>query len=132
MPVTTRKLVEGGGVLVFHVSLENTEGGELTDYVILKPSDLQPPLAGPSLRVLRIQSALPSFSAILKFDGKPKRHIWALPVGGVSAYDFADLGGIADDQTAPPADRNGQLLISTTGYSPKGSYGTFILKIRRA
>jgi len=133
MAVTTRKVVEGLNNLVLHVFMESDGvSGELEDYVLLAPADLEPPLtANPALRIQRIWYSFNQFDVTLKFGGIVPMPIWVLARQTGTEFDFTRFGGISDYNTVPPADKNGQLLISTTGYGPLGAQGSLVFEFRK-
>jgi hypothetical protein len=106
--------------------------GELEDYVLLTPADLEPPLAAnPALRIQRVWYSFNQFDATLKFGGIAPMPVWVLARASNTEFDFTRFGGISDYNTVPPADKNGQLLISTTGYGPLGAQGSLVFEFRK-
>ena len=78
--VTTRKVVEGLNNLVLHVFMQSDGvSGELSNYVLLSPSDLEPPLkALPTFRIMQIWYSMVWFDITFLFGGATPRPVWTL------------------------------------------------------
>lgn len=131
--ITTRKVVEGLSNLVLHVYMESDGvSGELEDYILLAPADLEPPLKpSPSLRIQRVWFSSVWFDLTLKFGGIVPMPVWVLARDTGTEWDFTRFGGISDYNTVPPADKNGNLLISTNGFAAAGSQGSMVIEFRK-
>lgn len=132
--VTTRKVVEGLNNLVLYVFLESDGvSGELDNYVLLAPSDVDPPLKNtkPTFRIMRVWYQMVWFDIVLKYGGIAPRPVLALARDADTYADFRSFGGVSDWGTSPPSDQDGKLLISTNGFSQAGSQGSLILELRK-
>lgn len=132
--VTTRKIVEGPSHLVLRIGLlSDGVSGELDDYVILSPTELNPPrLANaPAFRIMQIWWGLVWFDATFKFGGLTPRPVWTVTRDNDSHIDFRSFGGLLDYAEIPPADYDGKLLLSTNGFAAAGSQGSIIIELRK-
>jgi hypothetical protein len=133
--VTVRKVVEGASHLVLRVDLLSDGTGELENYVILSPSDLNPTMPNniPAFNILQIWYGLVWFDVIFKAGTVVPSMLWALSRDADSHIDFRSFGGVVDSAvySDPPPDDNGKLTISTNEFTPVGSAGTIILELRK-
>ena len=133
--VTVRKVVEGQSHLVLKVDLLSDGTGELADYVILSPSDLNPvmPNTIPAFRIMQVWAGLAQFSATIKAGTLIPAALWTVAQGADSHTDFRSFGGLIDPNVYnnPPSDDDGKLTISTSGFALAGSAGTIVFELRK-
>ena len=133
--VTVRKVVEGQSHLVLRVDLLSDGTGELTDYVILSPSDLNPakPNNIPAFRIMQVWCGLVGFSLTLKTGTLAPSVLWTLSSSHDSHVDFRSFGGLIDAAVYdnPPSDDDGKLTISTSSFGIAGTAGSFVLELRK-
>ena len=132
--VTVTKVVEGPGHLVIKIDLLSDGTGELENYVVLSPSDLNPRAAdkAPAFSLLQVWYGLVWFDVAIKSGTLAPAPMWTLP-RDLDHIDFRSFGGIQDVNvySNPPADDNGKLTISTNGFDQAGSSGTIVLELRK-
>lgn len=133
--VTVRKVVEGSSHLVLRVNLQSDGTGELTDYVILSPSDLNPPMPNniPAFRLMQIWAGLVWFDVTLKVGVAVPSVLWTHPRDYDGHMDFRSFGGLIDEAvySNPLPDDNGKLTLSTSDFNVAGSRGTLVLELRK-
>ena len=134
--VTTTKLVEGPSTVIVKVDLLNNDNTvELEDFVFFSPSDLSPllPNGKPAFRIMQIWYDFSSFDLTIKSGSVTPYTFWTFSKDTTNHIDFRSFGGLTDPTThaAPPADVSGKLTISTKGFNPAGSLGSFILELRK-
>ena len=136
--VTTLKVVEGDAHLVIRCDmLSNGVDGELVNFPVLYPSDLNPTRKNnaPAFRIMQIWYGMVWFditigAAALNDGGHT---MWTLARDCDSHIDFRSFGGILDSGVYenPPDEDYGILTFSTNGFAPVGSRGTIILELRK-
>ena len=133
--VTVRKIVDGSSHLILRVDMLSNATGELKDYVILSPSDLNPAFSNdvPAFRLMQVWYGMVWFDVTLKTGTVVPTVIWTLARDCDSHTDFRSFGGIIDDAAydVPPSDDSGKLTISTNGFNQLGSAGTIVLELRK-
>ena len=130
MAVIVNALHGGAANLVLHVFMEQDEGGELENHVLIDPAAYGLPKS-PSLRLNRAWHSLVGFDLTLKFGGLVPRPIWVFSRAASEPQDFRDIGGLSDRGDPPPSEDNGKVLISTNGFDQLGSQGTLVLAFRK-
>ena len=130
--VTVTRLVEGPSKIWIRLNLKSDGSGELQNYVVLSPSDLDPPRTNtkPAFRIEQLWYGLVWFDVTLGFGTLQPMPIWTIARDCDSHTDFRSFGGNTDDSTVPPGDENGKLWISTNGFI-LGSQGSIILELRK-
>ena len=134
--VTIRKIVEGDAHLVLRVDMvSDGSTGELVNYPILSPSDLNPARANnrPAFRIMQMWYGCVWFDIDLDAAGVTNANMWTIARDCDSHIDFRSFGGIIDPgvYVVPPPDDYGILLMSTNGFTPAGSKGTLVLELRK-
>ena len=133
--VTVRKVVEGPSHLVIRVNLQSDGTGELLNYVILSPSDLNPPIRDnvPAFRIMQIWAGLVWFDVTLKAGVAVPSTLWTHPRDYDGHVDFRSFGGLIDEAvySNPLPDDNGKLTLSTSGFNEVGSRGTLVIELRK-
>lgn len=134
--VTTTKLVEGPNSVIVKVDLLNNDNTvELEDVVFFSPSDLSPALPNnkSAFRIMQVWYGFTTFAISIKSGSVTPFTFWTFPSSTHNHIDFRSFGGITDPTThaAPPADVSGRLTLSTKGFNPAGSVGSFILELRK-
>jgi len=133
--VTVRKIVEGSSHLVLRVDMLSDGTGELEDYVILSPSDLNPvmPNSIPAFRIMQLWYGLSLFDVTFKAGTVIPTTLWTAVKDADSHTDFRSFGGLIDVgvYSVPPSDDNGKLTVSTKGFALAGSIGTLVLELRK-
>ena len=133
--VTVIKVVEAH-FLVIRVNLVNNDGGgELLNYPILSPSDLNPPRANnrPTFRILQMWYGAVWFDFTIGAGTLTPVPLWTVARDCDSHIDFRSFGGLVDQNVyaVPPDDDNGVLTISTNGFNTLGSQGTIVLSLSK-
>ena len=129
--LSTIKLVEGSRNFIFHIYLENDGSeGELINKVIIDPLiDFEPIGSGNGqYKITQIWSSLVWFDALLSFDALDKQPSWVISRDAENYVDFRYFGGLKDKSSA---ERTGQVLLSTNGFSEPGSRGTIIIEMKK-
>ena len=133
--VVVRKVTEGPSHLVLRVDMLSDGTGELANYVILSPSDLNPsrPNNIPAFNLRQAWYAMVWFDVVIGAGTVIPRPIWTLARDCDSHIDFRSFGGILDSSAydAPPSDDNGKLTISTNGFAQANSTGTLVLELQK-
>lgn len=131
--VTVKKIVEGESHLVVRVNLLSDGTGELSNHVILSPSDLKPPRPNdrPAFRIMQVWYGMVWFDLTFSYGGINPRPVWTLARDSDSHTDFRSFGGLLDYDTVPPADDSGKLLVSTNGFAEAGSQGSLVIELRK-
>ena len=133
--VVVRKVTEGPSHLVLRVDLAGDGTGELVDYVILSPLDLNPPLRNvvPAFRIMQIWYGMVWFDVTIKAGTVVPSVLWTLARDCDSHTDFRSFGGLIDPAVYGPAspDDDGKLTLSTSGFAVAGSAGTLVLELRK-
>lgn len=128
--VTTRKVVEGLNNLVLHAYFES-DGfeGELNNFVLLAPDQLDPPLKGlPTFRIVQMWYDI-NFNMTLKYNALVPVPVWVLSSGFPKHFDFSRFGGVTDFGGTPDSD--GKLLVSTNGFTTIGTNGSLVIEFRK-
>src|ERR1035437_9848155 len=117
--VTVRKVVEGQSQLVLRVDLLSDGTGELRNYVILSPSDLNPVMPNniPAFRLTQAWYGMVWFDVTFKAGIVTPSTLWTLARDGANHIDFRSFGGLIDPAvySNPLPDDSGKLTISTNG-----------------
>lgn len=132
--VTVDKIVEGAASLILRVNLLNDDSsGELSNHVIVSPSDCSPALPNtkPAFRIMQVWYGLVWFDVSLSFGTLQPVPIWTLARDTNNHIDFRSFGGLVDTRKIPPADENGKLTITTNGFSTLGAQGSFVIELRK-
>ena len=133
--VTIRKIVEGQAHLVLRVDLLSDGTGELKNYVILSPSDLNPPMPNdiPAFRIMQMWYGCVWFDFTLKAGTVMPAMLWTVARDCDSHVDFRCFGGLIDPNVynMPPSDDSGRLTISTNGFTSAGSVGSIVIELRK-
>lgn len=131
--VTKTVLEEGPTNLVLQVFLESDGfSGEFSNYVLLSPADLDPPLsASPHLIVMQVWYSMVWFDITLSWGDVVPRPFLVLARDTNETGDFRHFGGLPDKGSTPPAGQNGNLLVSTNGFQPAGSQGSLVIEFRK-
>ena len=134
--VTITKLVEGPSVVVVKVDLLNNDNTtEMDNQVFFSPSDLNPPLPNskPAFRIMQAWYGTVDFDITVKSGSVTPFTFWTFNKDAHNHIDFRSFGGITDPTThaMPPADVSGKLTITTSGFGPAGSLGSFILELKK-
>jgi hypothetical protein len=131
--VTLVKVVEGPRELTVRFNFLSDGSGELVNYPILSPQDLNPPrpLGKPTFRLLEVWYGLVWFDVTFSCGTLSPVTLLTLARDCDSHIDFQRFGGIPDQNVYanPPALDDGKLLVSTNGFSTAGSQGTIILTL---
>ena len=133
--VTVRKVVEGQSHLVLRVDLLSDGTGELANYVILSPSDLNPsmPNSIPAFRLMQAWYGMVWFDVTIGVGTVLPAPLWTLARDCDSHVDFRSFGGLIDPNVynVQPPDDNGKLTFSTNGFAVVGSAGSIVLELRK-
>ncbi|NDH08888.1 MAG: hypothetical protein EBY16_04620 [Gammaproteobacteria bacterium] len=131
--VTTTKLVEGNSHLIIRIDLLSDGTGELQNYVVLSPSDLDPPRPNnnPAFRIMQLWYGQSLFDTFLGFGTLQPVNVWTIAKDCDSHVDFRSFGGLVDLNTTPPSDDNGRFWISTKGFAAPGSQGTMVVELKK-
>ena len=129
---TTTILVNGETSLV-RVDLLSDGSGELTNFVVLKPSDLLNTATNtqPMFRIMQIWYSMVWFDVTVGVGTLQPSPLWTLARDTAHNYDFRSFGGLVDYAQTPAIDENGELWISTNGFTTAGSIGNIILELRK-
>lgn len=133
--VTILKVVEGESHLVLRVHLESDGTGELTNYPILRPSELMPPRRDnkPTFRIMQIWCGFVWFDVTLAAGTTAPVPLWTVSRETGPHVDFRSFGGLVDQNVyaSPPGETDGVLVLSTNGFAPVGSAGSLVLELRK-
>ena len=129
---TTTILVNGETSLV-RVDLLSDGSGELTNFVVLNPSDLLNTATNtqPMFRIMQIWYSMVWFDVTVGVGTLQPSPLWTLARDTAPNYDFRSFGGLVDYAQTPAIDENGELWISTNGFTTAGSIGNIILELRK-
>ena len=133
--VTITKVVEGPAHLVIRIDLLSDGTGELSDYVVLSPSQLVPsrPNLAPAFRIMQLWYGMVWFDVTFKAGTITPVTLWTLARDCDSHVDFRSFGGVIDTNVYnnPPSDDNGKLTISTNGFNVANSAGSIVVELRK-
>lgn len=129
--VTITKIVEGENHLVFRMNFLGDGSGELTNEVVLSPSDLVPTRENnkPCFRIMQVWYGL-GFDATFGYGTLQPEAVLTITKNSGSHTDFRSFGGLRDKDTVPPGDENGKLWVITTGLTA-GARGLVVLELRK-
>ena len=122
---------EGPSAFTVHTFIQS-DGvtGELTNVPVVAASELNPPLgAGMYMSIWEIWYSVTNFT--LQFSWKTltgQDRFWLLSPGVDSRMKFHRFGGLIDTSGMYA---QGQLLMTTTGFTTPASYGSFVLRMRK-
>ena len=131
--VTATKVVEGSSHVVVAFNMVSDGSGELNNYVIFSPSDLNPPRPNnqPTFRIVQLWYGCVWFDVSILFASNTPRLAWTIARDCDSHNDFRSFGGFIDYQGNPAqADYSGQLMLSTNEFGTVGSVGTITMELR--
>ena len=134
--VTITKLVEGSNSVIIKVDLLNNDNTvELENKVFFSPSDVSPALPNnkPAFRIMQAWYDSSSFDITIKSNAVTPFTYWTFAKTTTNHIDFRSFGGVTDPNTHanPPNTAPGALTISTKGFGPEGSAGSFILELKK-
>lgn len=118
---TLTVLEDGDRNLVVLVNITGTSG-DLSGSTLIDRSAYAP--AGTKTRVDRIEGAFNGFSASLLFDADTDLTFVHLPADDF-CHNWKDSGGVSSNKAGAGA--NGDILITTVGFTGSGDAGTFTL-----
>lgn len=122
-------LEKGQRNLLLHVFLQSDgASGDLNGQVLIDPVSLGFTTAA-RFELRRIEYNLSGFDAILEFNSGTVTPTfkWVISAGANAPVDFDYCGGVKDTSGM---DGNGQLLISTNGFTSSTDCGSLLLKLR--
>lgn len=116
---TTRTFLQSDGVT-----------GELVNVPVVAASELTPPLgAGQYMSIWEIWYQLTNFSVMLSWKTLSGiDRVWVLSPSTDSRHKFHRFGGLVD---ASGLYAQGQLLMTTTGFTTSSSQGSFVLRMHK-
>lgn len=128
----TMIITEGPDTLTIQTYLQSDGiSGELVDFPILYPRDLTPPLpAKPCFGLWQIWYQVSNFTVSFGWGSSMglTDPTWVICPGVDSREDFSGFGGVLDSSGTYG---NGNLLITTRGFTQLNSTGSFVLRIRK-
>jgi hypothetical protein len=124
---TTTVLVDGPRNLIVLVNIAGTTG-DLAGATLIDRSTFVP-TDGTELVVVGVEGNLDGFSASLAFDATADLTFAALPANTGFGYDWSEFGGVSSNKAGAGA--NGDILITTTGFTGAPDAGTFILRMKK-
>ena len=140
--ITRVQIQDGPSDVVYRYFFQSDgSSGELTNYTLLNPDDLTNgqstapfvPAGPPAGRCFNIQQMWYNFSGfdgVISFRSASGNPVWLLTPSVDSYFDFRPMGGIPDN--TPNSDvPEGDIQISTNGFSSVGSVGCLVLKVRK-
>ena len=129
------KVTEGPSTLVVRVYLSSDGTGELTNYPILAPMDLNPsrPNNRPTFRIMQVWYGLVWFDVSISSGTIAPVPLWTIARDSNSHTDFRSFGGLIDQNVyaVQPSSDSGILNISTNGFAPAGSQGSLVLQLTK-
>ena len=130
--VTVTKMVEGPSNIIIKLGILGDGTGELSNQVVLSPSDLIPARRNikPAFRISQLWYGMVWFDVTLGFGTLIPVPVWTIARDSDSHTDFRSFGGLTDESTQPPGDQNGELWVSTNGLV-LGSQGSIIIELRK-
>lgn len=133
--VTTIKVVEGDSNLVLRVNLQSDGSGELVNYPLLSPSDLNPPRQNnaPAFRITQLWWGLVWFDVTFSTGTLSPVDLWTIARDSQAHVDFRSFGGLVDQNvySSPPVVDDGVLLLSTNGFAVPGSRGSIVIRLSK-
>ena len=130
--VKVTKIGEGPNHAVFHVFLRSDgASGNLSYVAIVDPAVNLLPVLGhtPTLTIMEIWYELLNFGLRMDFGSITPTPVWTLGDATSNHVCFDKFGGLKD--RSPPLDGNGQLLISTSGFTTTAAQGSFVVRLRK-
>ena len=127
--VQTTVLLDGPRNLVLLVNLaSDNASGELTNVLLVDRSNFVP-TDGLELAVEKVSGSMSGFTATLSFDATADLAFCLLPNGDWFDHNWTEFGGISSNKSGAGA--NGDILISTAGFTATGDVATFLLAMRK-
>ncbi len=131
MPVNIQKtvIVDGPQKAVVHFFLKSDGSGELNNELLLDATnDIYPLGVKTETTITQIWWNFSYFDAYLSRADTVPVPIWALNVGSEAHIDFRSFGGLK-----PPVDLDGSgnILITTAGFAPAGSFGSIVIELKK-
>jgi hypothetical protein len=122
-------LIDGPRHAVVHFTIVSDGSGELVQTKILDSKyDIYPVGQPTQVTITQLWWGQSYFdSALYRYDTVPVL-IWAMPVGSDSHVDFRSFGGI---KVPVDMEGNGDLLLSTFGFTANTSVGTYVIELKK-
>ena len=126
--VIATKIVDGPTAAVIHYFVES-DGvvGEMERVVIMDPQvDFDPTVE--KVSIVKIWSSLAVFDGLLEFNALEPIPVWVMSPEAGPELCFREFGGLKDKSTVAS---DGKLMLSTSGFAPAGSKGTFVITYKK-
>lgn len=122
-------IVDGPRHAVVHVTIVSDGSGELNlTKIIDSKNDIYPKGQPTQSTITQIWWGQSYFDAALYRNDTVPVLIWAMPVGSDSHVDFRSFGGI---KVPVDMDGNGDILLTTFGFTPSTSVGTYVIELKK-
>lgn len=124
----TRQIInDGERNAVIHVYIASDGlSGELTNSLLVDASELGGTFE--KLSICRISGGLTGFSAILEWEAAADVPFLALTADEAFGFDYGCFGGL---QSNAGAGANGDILITTSGFTATGDVGHITLELKK-
>ncbi len=127
--ITKNVLIDGPQKAVVAINIEADGSGELTLEKIIDMTNDVFPIGRPTdSTITQIWWGNSYFDAFLYTNDLVPQLLFVLPVGSEAHIDFRSFGGVKVQKTI---DGNGDLLMTTSGFAPAGSKGSFIIEFKK-
>ncbi len=131
MPVLIQKYtnIDGPRTAVIQVTIESDGSGELNLEKIIDATFDMYPIGRPTdTTIQQVWWGQSYFDSFLYTNDLVPQLLWVLPVGNDAHIDFRSIGGLKIKKTI---DGNGDILMTTAGFAPLGSKGSYIFEIKK-
>jgi hypothetical protein len=134
--ITVSELMDGPSHVTIHCFMKSDPtDGEVTNYVLIDPVDLSPPLAKKQNLILKqVWYEVGGFAVTFSFGREDGNNlpIWTLTPGASLHHDWRFFGGLRDRVGDPSGlTANGKLLMSTNGFLDNSDSGSFVLWLEK-
>lgn len=130
--VTQTVLVDGPKRAHVHIFVrsDGNEGEFVNKKIIDVLNDVTLPDSGiiKNITLEQVWYSQSFFDGLLSVDDTVPVDVWVLPVGSDSHIDFRSFGGI---KVPVDLDGQGNILLSTNGFAPANSWGSYVIQFRK-
>jgi hypothetical protein len=133
MPNTVNQTVflDGSKLATVHLYIESDGvSGEMANQLVIDmKNDIQPIGSPTQATIQQIWWGQSYYDARLSFQDTVPVPFWVLPVGSDSHVDFRSIGGL---KVPVDLDGNANILLTTVGFAPAGSWGSYIIQLKKS
>jgi hypothetical protein len=133
MSIQSTVISDGQRIAVVHIVItqDGSPSGEMVNTKIFDFADLPTPAAwmqNGQVTINQLWWGQSYFDSVLLREDTVPVPIWVMPVGSDSHVDFRSFGGI---KVPVSMEGTGNLLLSTYGYAPLSSTGSYVIEFKK-